>query len=107
MPYLTHHGPANATVAFVGLTAKVELAEPLMRNDRLGKSHRWHARVRLQREQISEGAENKPIHGESGCKGGEFGREGVHVCLLKQVVVILRWGNLERSLEGPHAIFGE
>jgi hypothetical protein len=62
---------------------------------------------RLQHEKISEGAKKKAVHGESGGKGGEFGREGVHVCLLKPVIVILRWRNLERDRAGAHAIFGE
>ena len=50
-----------------------------MRDDCLGQSGGWHVRVRLQREEISEGAENQAVHGESGGKGGEFGREGVQV----------------------------
>jgi hypothetical protein len=40
----------------------------------------------LQREEISETAQNQSVHGESGCKGGEFGREGIHVCLLSKRV---------------------
>jgi hypothetical protein len=60
------------------------LAQPLMRYDCPGESDRCDVRVRLQHEEISEGAKNQAVHSESGCKSGEFGREGVHVCLLSQ-----------------------
>ena len=61
--------------------------------------------MRLQREEISEGAQNQAVHGEGGCEGGEFGREGVHVCLASGSY--RRWRNLERDPAGAHAIFGE
>ncbi len=50
-----------------------------MRNDCLDEGDRRHVRVRLQREEISEGAQNQAVHSESSCKGAEFGREGVQV----------------------------
>jgi hypothetical protein len=36
-------------------------------------------RVRLDFEEKSDCAHDQAVHHESGCEGGEFGREGVHV----------------------------
>jgi hypothetical protein len=57
-----------------GFGEHTRLAEPLMRYDCLGESDRRHVRVRLQCEEIAEGAQKQAVHGESGCKGGEFVR---------------------------------
>ena len=55
-----------------------------MPNDCLGETDRCHVGVGLQREEISEGAQNQAVHGESGCECGKFGREGVHLSLLSK-----------------------
>jgi hypothetical protein len=70
-----------------------------MSNHCLGESDRGHVRVRLQREEISEGAQNQAVHGESGCKGGEFGREGVHGRLLSKWLLSFDGGILSAILQ--------
>src|ERR1700722_6074971 len=37
--------------------------------------------MRLDFEQVSECAHDQAVHDQSGCEGGEFRRDGVHVCL--------------------------
>jgi hypothetical protein len=59
------------------------LADPLMRGHFPGECQYRHMRVPLQCEKISDGAHDQAVHHESGSEGSEFGREGVHVGLLK------------------------
>jgi hypothetical protein len=57
----------------------------LMRYNLPGK--RDDMRMRLNLEQIPDGAHDQAVHHQSGSERGEFGREGVHVRLLNVIVI--------------------
>jgi hypothetical protein len=52
-----------------------------MRGDLPGESDDRQMWVRLNFEQIPNGAHDQAVHDQSGREGGEFGGKGVHVCL--------------------------